>query len=540
MPFEANRQIITKLRQAIRKVLVDPNDHAAFLAAALTAIAAFILGWVATSPSWSMGINWDTAGYSSEIVQGTPWARMPWNSHYGVGNVYWIAMHLSRGMGMTALDGIRALNAMALAGSALAICVCALRMGVPPVQAFFSAAVYLTAWGTLILVFTWEDNVLFHPAALAAVAICVFRVGHWRWQDSLYAGSLVGLSSLMSWQGAAFAIPVCYASLFLAGSKSGWWQRLRDCALVPVGLVLARFGWVCIFWITAQGMPFTDLLRTAFERPVPSYLPKSYSSWIGLLGKWREILTHLGMGVTHEIGPGIRDSAAVVPHLKILGACLLGLAVLIWVVTSILFRRRFACSSRIVAAAFLALTITSAVYLDFPADKYKRYDYVPMLASLGLAATLGYVARRTSKHGWRRHLVWPAIFGILVGQVFIGYHWNRQWYARLSTTRPLGRAGHENQTWFAYLRSLKKANGNACSFVFAFDEVAHADSNLEIVAALFSELPYPLVVGGPPAAQKWLRPLPLVSTAEVVAGPRGCQWLSPGASLELAKASHGR
>jgi hypothetical protein len=494
---------------------------------------ASVVGWLATSPSWSMGINWDTAGYSSEIAQGSPWARAPWNSHYGVGHVYWFAMHSARGFGLTALDGIRALNALALAGSALAICLCALRMRVAPVLSVFLAGVYLTSWGTLILVFTWEDNVLFHPPALAALAVCVYRLGQWRWQDSFYGGLLVGLSSLMSWQGAAFAIPVCYAALVLAGRQRRWWQRLRDFALVPMGVLLARFAWVCIFWITAHELSFSALLKTAFERPVPSYLPKDLSNWVGLLGKWREILRHLGIGVTHEIGPGIRDAAYIVPHLKVLGACLLGIAVLLWILTSILFCRRFGRSSKFLAAAFLALTLSSAAYLDFPADKYKRYDYIPMLASLGLAAAAGSVANRRT--GWSRHLVWPAILSIVAGQLVVGHHWNRQWYAKLQTSSPPGRAGHGNQTWFAYLRSLRETNNNVCSFVFAFNEVAQANSNLEILAALVSELPQPLVVGAPPAAKQWLRPLPLVSAAEVTAGPRTCQWISPRARLELAQ-----
>ena len=526
----------TRLGLALRDYFASPRRRAAFLAATTASLVAFVVGWLATSPSWSMGINWDTAGYSTEIAYGTPWGRMPWNSHYGVGHVYWLAMHGARGLGLTALDGIRALNAWALAGSALIICACSLRMRVSPVLSVFLASAYLTAWGTLILVFTWEDNILFHPAALAALAVCVFRIGQWRWQDSLYGGLLAGLSSLMSWQGAAFAFPVCYAALFLAGRQSRWWQRLRDCALAPVGLLLARFAWVCIFWITARELPFSALLTTAFERPVPSYLPKGLANWIGLLGKWREVLTHLGIGVTHEIGPGIRDSAAVVPHLKVLGGCLLGLALLLWLVTSLLFRRRFGPTSKFLAAAFLALTLSTAAYLDFPADKYKRYDYVPMLASLGLAVAAASLAHGRSHSGWSRRLAGPAIVGVIAGQLAIGYHWNRQWYTRLQTSSPSGRIGHGHQTWFAYLRSLREANRDACSFVFAFDEVAYAYTNLEIVASLISELPQPMVVGAPAEAQKWVRPLPLAGSASVAASPRSCQWISPRARLELARA----
>jgi hypothetical protein len=520
----------------LRETLGHPDRRDALVAAVLTALVTFVAGWLATSPSWSMGINWDTAGYASEIARGTPWSRMPWNSHYGVGNVYWLAMHGARGIGLTALDGVRALNALAFMASALSICLCALHMGCKPATSVLVSMVYVSAWGTLALVFTWEDNVLFHPPALAALAIAVFRVGRWRWQDSLVAGGLVGVSSLMSWQGAAFALPICYAALFLPGNHSRWWQRLRDFCLVPAGLVLARFAWVCVFWVTSQGLPFADLLRTAFERPVPSYLPQGFSNWIGLLGKWREVLTHLGLGVTHELGPGIRDAANVVPHLKVLGAVLLGLSVLLWLVTNLLFRKKFSRVSRFVTTAFLALTLSSAAYLDFPADKYKRYDFVPMMASLGLAAlTARLSSRRAGTGGWSRHLVLPLVVGLVIGQAVLAHHWHRHWHARLQMSGPVGRNSHGSQTWFAYLRSTRNANDKACSFVFAFHEVAHAAGNLEILASLFSELPHPLVIGAPPAAQQWIRPLPIVSTAEVRAGARGCEWLSPGARAELAR-----
>ena len=174
-----------------------------------------------------MGVNWDTSGYASEIARGSPWARTPWNSHYGVGHAHWLAAHLGRPLGLTVLGSLRALNAVALALSALIIALGATRMRLLPLPAFLLAAVYLTGWGTLILAFTWEDNLLFHPPALAVLALCLVRVADWRWRDSLAAGLLAGLASLMSWQGAAFALPAIYASLFLAPAPRAWWQRLR-------------------------------------------------------------------------------------------------------------------------------------------------------------------------------------------------------------------------------------------------------------------------------------------------------------------------
>ena len=226
------------------------------IAVSVVAVAAVLLGWHATSPSWSMGINWDTAGYATDIGQGSPWAGVPWNSHFGIGQVYWLTMHLAPRLGLTGLDGLRLLNAFALAGSAVALTICAVHLGLRPVLAALAGGLYLASWGTLILVFTWEDNVLVHPTGLAALAICLFHLGEWRWRHSIYAGLLVGLSSLMSWQGATYVFPVIYAALVLGGRYRYWQQRLRDAVLVPLGLALARLVWLSIYWLTAHQLSY--------------------------------------------------------------------------------------------------------------------------------------------------------------------------------------------------------------------------------------------------------------------------------------------
>jgi hypothetical protein len=332
-------------------------------------VAALTLGWFGTSPWLSMGINWDTAGNATDIGLGAAWGRYPWNSHYGTWEVYWIATHVARALGATLLDGVRALNALALAGSAAMLTLCGLRWKLSPVLASLIATIYLSSWGTLLLVFTWEDNVLVHPGALATLTVCIFRVGNWRSRDSLLAGVCAGLASLMSWQGASFALPAMYAAVVLAGPGRAWHRRLSDAALVPLGLVAIRAVWVMAYWLTATKLSLLKLLQTAFERPSPNYLPEHLSGWWTLLGRWREILDHVGIGVTHEAGPSFRDASALVPYWRHLGILLLAFALLSWLATNLLFRARFSPKTKFVAAALLALTMASAIYLDLPVDK---------------------------------------------------------------------------------------------------------------------------------------------------------------------------
>jgi hypothetical protein len=519
------------LARAARSLFEPPRREQTIAVAVVAGLAA-LLGWQATSPSWSMGINWDTAGYATDIGQASPWASPPWNSHYGVGQVYWLAMHLAPRLGLTALDGLRLLNALALAASAVVLTICALHLRLRPVLSALTGGLYLASWGTLILAFTWEDNVLVHPAGLAALAICLFHLNSWRGRTSLYAGLCVGLSSLMSWQGAAYALPVMYVALLLAGRDRRWWKRARDVGLVPLGLALARWLWLSVYWLTAHSLSYTGLLRTAFESPAPNFLPQRLSQWLALLANPRAILTHMGIGVCHELGPSARDSIVLVPYWPYLGAGLLCLALLPWVVAVVRSGKDNEGCFHFITAAFLLMTATAAIYLDLPVDKYKRYDYVPAFVSLAFAVVAHYAIRNRSLK--RVRILICLAVALLVGQGAAAYQWNRHWYAKLPATAPKDYVGHGSQTWFAYMRELSHKAPDACSFVFSFDEVLQARYQLEITASLLSELRQPKVVGAPPSAREWPRRLPLAETKTVAASLRGCEWLSPGARRVLA------
>jgi hypothetical protein len=504
------------------------------VAAATSAVLGFLLGWAVTAPTWSMGVNGDTAGYASEIARGSPWARTPWNSHYGVGQVYWLAAHMAQPLGLTVLGCLRALNAFALAASGLVIAVCSIRLRLRPIVAVLLSAIYLTAWGTLILAFTWEDNILFHPAALATLALCLVSIDRWNWRISLAAGSLAGLASLMSWQGASYSLPAVYVAVLLGSGQRRWWQRLHDGALVPVGLVTARFAWVAAYWVTARPLAFSDLLKTAFERPSPNFLPKDFAGWVALPVRWREILAHLGLGIAHELGPDVRDWVArSFARQMTVGATFIGIVVLSWLVVGIVLRRRLSRRTKFIVASLVLLTSSAAVYLDLPGDKYMRYDYLPMLLCLGLVVVGAWVRESVASFRWHRQVFLCSLLALNAGQVALAYHANRQWHDRLTTTPAGRRIGNGGQTWYSVVRSLRRAAPESCSFIFTFDEVAAAKDNIEVLASLFSELPDPQVIGAPPSAKTWPRTLPLASPAELAARWRGCEWVSAAARSQL-------
>jgi hypothetical protein len=506
--------------------------------ASVAALLAVLVGWLCTSSTYSMGVNWDTAAYAADIGGASPWASLPWNSHYGVGHIYWLVMHLMAWLGLPALDGIRVANTLALAWSAAALTFCARALGLRPAMRLVVAGVYLTAWGTLILVATWEDNVLVQPAALSALAVCLARINAWRGRDSAWAGALVGLSSLMSWQGAAYLLPVGCAAL-LAGRERTWTVRLRDALFVPMAFAGTRALWTIAFWMSASKLSLTTLLVTAFERPKPNFLPEAWKDWMAMLSKPRDILTHAGIGLTHELGPSFQNLPGVWARLHLLGGLLIGISLLLWLLLALLLRRRVNVRVRFLSVAFLCLTAATVIYLDVPADKYKRYDYLPIFASLAIpVACLGLERWFASKGVWRggiRRLCLAVVCVLVLAQGVAAYRWNRQWYLALRDD-PSDYRGRAGQTWLAFLRSVRRQDPTACFYVFAFSEMANGQYQLEIPAALSAELARARVIGAPQDAHFWGHPLPLADAAFVKANLRGCEWVSPQAQALIMAA----
>ena len=207
-------------------------------------------------------------------------------------------------------------------------------------------------------------------------------------------------------------------------------------------------------------------------------------------------------------------------------------------------RTRFQISGSTLTADTLD-GMSAALYVDLPVDKYKRYDFFPLLAVLGLATALGAWLRRGAAvpPSPSRRSPWTA------GTPNSRAVRRRRPPGRPSSTlaliptpasgpgspppaRGLPRRGGE--TWFAFARRLRARTPDRCGYLFAFSEVQHARYQLEIVAALWSELPGAAVLGAPPEATTWLRPLPLRPLARRARRPRDCAWVSPEARALLA------
>lgn len=492
------------------------------LVPALAAIVGASFGWIGTGPGVSLGINWDTAAYVSDLASGRqgPGAT-PWSSHVALGPLYACGMALVRPFGGTPLDGVRLLGALALAASAALVAAMAGRATGSRVRAGLAALAFLAWWDTWRLVLSWEDNVLALPFGLAALALTLEHAERWPLRASLLAGLCLGAGTLVSWQGALWFGPVAYGIALAGTQPRSLLRRLRDVTAVGVSLCLARVMWALGCAALGAQDSAGRLLGIAFARPEPSFFPASLGEFLGLLARGRTVLRHVGFGVlqaTLDLGP---DDARMRSLVLAVGAgaliCSLALAIHSG-------QRRGesqqALQRHLVAAGLLFCFLGAALYVDLPADKYKRYDFLAPLAALVLA-------------NGRRARLGPILLGavILLGTSHAVVR-VRAAHAALALREPDGYHGRGGETWFTHFRRLHRASPQACGFVFAFDELAHARYQLEIQAALWSELPAPRVLGEPSLVAGWPRPLPVVRPS--ASTPRPCEVVSAAAQRLLA------
>jgi hypothetical protein len=493
----------------------------------------WLCGWLATSPGLSLGINWDTAAYAAEIASGRlGWSSPPWSSHYALGPLYVTGAGLGRLLGGTVLDGFRLLSAFALAATAVLVARAARWLAGSRSLALGVVASWLAWWGLLRLACTWEDNILFLPLGAAALVLAIERATDWRPRDGLAAGALAGAGSLVSWQAAVYLLAPLYAAIAgqsLAGKIAGSparrpaARRLAEVLLIPLAFLAVRVAWALVYALTSRGLSPGSLLATLFARPEPSFFPRGLHGWAELASAWRAVLRHVAAGVLQVLGPWWREGSPRGAALLIAGAAVLAGALAAAVVTGRWARRSQVLAGHLIAATTAALLVASALYVDLPVDKYKRYDFLPLLLSLALAAALG----RWRSSPRRR---WLLLAPLLALQVTLAGFTHARFRAALAAARPAGYHTRDGETWFAFARHLRARTRDRCGYLFTFAEVQHARYQLEIPAALWSELPGARVLDAPPEAASWRRPLPLAPAPVTL---RGCEWLSPDAELEL-------
>jgi hypothetical protein len=247
----------------------------------------------------------------------------------------------------------------------------------------------------------------------------------------------------------------------------------------------------------------------------------------------------VGLGVVQEIalvgGLPAAPPAGVRRAAFGLGVCVIAAAGALVAGSAASIRRGGspARAAHVLAATLFGFLIATALYVDLPGDSHKRYDFVFVLVPLLVAAAVGVFRDRLSTRALRLP-VGLSLGLVAMIQVAYGASANREWHRLLPTMKPLDYFGRANESWFSYLRNLRRSRPTACGYVFSLEELRHARYQLEIVASLWSELPSPVAIGDPSLLDTWDRPIPVRSAAAFRTEGRGCEWLSDHAQKLLS------
>ncbi|MDX2022825.1 MAG: hypothetical protein SF187_21510 [Deltaproteobacteria bacterium] len=472
------------------------------------AFIALLWAWVASGPWLASGVNWDTASYVALYAsgQGSP-AQLPWNSHFGLGPVYAGGARLARLWGGSWLDGVRTVNAIALAGAAFVLA----RFGhhFAGVAGGLWSLLYVSSWGVAQLLLTLEDNVLYLPFGAALLSLALRHVHAWTARRSVAAGVLGACGVLMSWQAGLYLFPAIYVAS-VCGKRSPR-VRVRDVALIIGAALVTLVAFVLAFGLWARD-GLNDLFATLFSRPSPSFFPTSLAEFASLWLQRRRVLAQLGAGLAGQVGPYTATSNALTS---------VGLAAFVLIVAAAVSVWRRHHTPRLVwMIAFAAIALATALYLDLPVDAYKRYEFVPLFVTTGAAMATARVAK---------HKTLVAAFAVLCAVVSLSVDvvHARNYRERLPKLQPTHYHGFATEPWFVNFRRLRAEHPEACMFTLPLDKaLLHGRYQLEIPAALWSELPAHQLVGDPALVQDWPRRVNVVPPERLPAR-LPCEWRAP-------------
>jgi hypothetical protein len=537
-----------------------PRWSEAGFAAGFAGLGALV-AWVATGPALDVFVNWDTGVYLHAYASGAgSWQDVPWNCHFGLGHLYDPAVRLARAVGGTPVQGLRFLNALALAAAA-AVMADGLRRAVGGrLIAGLLALVWLTAFATALPVLTLEDDVLWFPAAAVVTWLLLVRLPDWGWRDSAAAGVAVGFAALMSWQAVIWLGPACYATAIAdgAGRPEGPGRpgaapgRPAGVRAVDTGVLLGSFVALLVLWTLAvaalaPARGAGELLAVLVSRPEPSLFPRDAAGLGHLLAGVGAMLRTLGIAMCRMLRPW-----AALPGeapLRVLGGVALAAmgALAAWSFT----RRGTPAGRRLHAAAasLLLLAVVTSYYQAAEGDNVKRYAFAPFLAVAVLASLVEAVGSPRALAGRAGAVVMALLAAASVAQAGIAARWRQvtlrtppapgsDWVKVQHPAPPLTADGRRtlHQSWYGYLDRVRRERPGACQHVFTADELAAGRWWAEIPALLWSELPAHAVLAEPGERAGWRRAPRFVTRAELAASGRlGCAWLSPAAARLVAR-----
>jgi len=363
---------------------------------------------------------------------------------------------------------------------------------------------------------------------MAVLYVCVRRLDAWRDRDSAVVGALAGVASLVSLQCVIYLIPPLFAVTFFGGSRR-LLVRARQLVVVIIVFAAVLVAWGLVLGATTSAS-VAQVFGVMTERPQATYLPKNEKQ-LRALFDMKAFFHHLGMGVAQELTIEM-NSERLYNGMKSVGVWLLGAEVLLLVAAlAAYWRKRAQAGLVFVAFTLLALTFVTSLYHDLIFEKYKRYEFLPLLVFLTVAALVGCV------QGWHRVLARVAMVAavIVIGVQTAGaIANNREWHEQLPFF-PRGLNdyyGRDKLSWIGYFRKLQRAQPGACRFVFGIDEFPGIRWNHEVTAGMATQLPAYALVGWPAEIFKW-KYKPSLLTPPAIGQLRDCDVISPRARVAL-------
>jgi hypothetical protein len=489
--------------------------------------AAAALVWGLSAPALLVHINWDAGGYLHEIASGKlDWSSKPWNVHYLLHYLYLLGVWTAAPFGGTPADGFRLVQA-ASAGVTFGLLLDACRrLSGSWWVAALGAASWLTAFVTIFLVLTLEDNLIYLAPAAAVVWLLATRHAVWSWREALASGACAAVATLISAQGVLHLFPALLVTLVLRPRAVRWPRRLAEAALVLVGLLGATALIILALAATSQ-LGARALAEILLAGPNETEFPQTGAEILTLATDTSGALRVLGIGFSYQLFANRLPFAA--PHeLKTIGRLLLGALVCVWVATGVLVHRRERWAPHVLASTLLLLTLLTAPYRDVEYAYLKRLDFLPLLlAPLAAALLAALPARR-----WR-HAGTAALAALVIAQAALAATWRHhevRGYPTLDKTvvgRPVpGYHGTPEGPFLHHFRRIRERFPDACEYIFDITEVAPGQWNHDVTGSLWSELPDHAVIGE--EAARWLRPPRAIAPTDPRA-TRACAWRSPAA-----------
>jgi hypothetical protein len=503
---------------------------------------AFAVVWAWTSSFGLALVNWDNSAYlgfdAMASVKHTP--LYLWNNHFGVGHFQHVGAVIARLFGGTTLDGFRLFEALFFAGACTIVADGLSRILGERRLALAITAAWALTWVNVFLIMTLEYNTCFLLTGAGVLWLVTQHDKDWRPRHSIYAGLLIAVGVLVSWQAAPYLLPAGYAAL-LAGRtdsvsrRQDIVRRLRDAALVAVVFVGAFAVWTLIV------APFSshsigELYRVQFSRPQPAFIPSSPWELIKLLANLGTVTYSFGAALSYMLQHTMYD--LTVPFWApnaIGGVALAGQAALLWWTTR-LWRREKNAMLHVLALSLFVLTMVTSIYKDITYAYLKRFNFIPLFGAFFLALL---IARRPK---WSRRNLAILFFAVAVVEAGLAIRWERNWRAGIFDpatyrgTPPKNTFyGRDHMSWPSHFAKIRRENPSACRYVFAYSEVSDAKWLWEIPAALWNELgDKHLILDLPPGTAGSKMTLESTSAALfATSSERGCAWISPGAAKLL-------